>query len=281
MDRSSFAAELCQHRNNTVAVPGCPCANPLTRPFDTDTDTDSDPDPELALPLSFSTVRAGKGFGCKKSIFSTTDSHRFTQIVFLIYVHLWFTLRDGIPIRPIIVAIEIGIDLCPVWHLALMDRSSFAAELCQHRNNTVAVPGCPCANPLTRPFDTDTDSDPDPDLALPLSFSTVRAGKGFGCKKSIFSTTDSHRFTQIVFLICVHLCPSVVHSAGRYPDPSDHCRDRNRNRNRDRSLPCMAPGPDGSLKLRGRVVSAPQQYGCGTRLPMCESPHASIRYRYR
>ncbi|MGI6302950.1 MAG: hypothetical protein ACOX52_18090 [Verrucomicrobiota bacterium] len=48
-----------------------------------------------------------------------------------------------------------------------MDRSSFAAELCQHRNNTVAVPGCPCANPLTPPFDTDTDSDPDPDLALP------------------------------------------------------------------------------------------------------------------
>ncbi|MGI6302836.1 MAG: hypothetical protein ACOX52_17515 [Verrucomicrobiota bacterium] len=36
------------------------------------------------------------------------------------------------------------------------------------------------------------------------------------------------------FLICVHLCPSVVHSAGRYPDPSGHCRNRNRNRNRYR-----------------------------------------------
>ncbi|MGI6300631.1 MAG: hypothetical protein ACOX52_06205 [Verrucomicrobiota bacterium] len=55
-----------------------------------------------------------------------------------------------------------------------MDRSSFAAELCQHRNNTVAVPGCSCPIPITPPFDTDTDSDPDPDLASPLSFSDKR-----------------------------------------------------------------------------------------------------------
>ena len=52
-----------------------------------------------------------------------------------------------------------------------MDRSNFTAELCQHRNNTVAVPGFSCPNPLTRPFDTETDSDPDPDLASPLTFS--------------------------------------------------------------------------------------------------------------
>ncbi|MGI6301407.1 MAG: hypothetical protein ACOX52_10180 [Verrucomicrobiota bacterium] len=52
-----------------------------------------------------------------------------------------------------------------------MIRSNFTAELCQHRNNTVAVPGFSCLNPLTRPFDTETDSDPDPDLASPLTFS--------------------------------------------------------------------------------------------------------------
>ncbi|MGI6303351.1 MAG: hypothetical protein ACOX52_20155 [Verrucomicrobiota bacterium] len=50
-----------------------------------------------------------------------------------------------------------------------MDRSNFTAELCQHRNNTVAVPGSEWPNPLTRPFDTDPDSEPD--LALPLTFS--------------------------------------------------------------------------------------------------------------
>ncbi|MGI6303794.1 MAG: hypothetical protein ACOX52_22490 [Verrucomicrobiota bacterium] len=52
-----------------------------------------------------------------------------------------------------------------------MDRSNFTAELCQHRNNTVAVPGFSCPNLLTHPFDTETDSDPDPDLASPLNFS--------------------------------------------------------------------------------------------------------------
>jgi hypothetical protein len=43
----------------------------------------------------------------------------------------------GLPISQIIVEIEIGIgiDACPVWHLALTDRSSFAAELCQHPNS--------------------------------------------------------------------------------------------------------------------------------------------------
>ncbi|MGI6301992.1 MAG: hypothetical protein ACOX52_13200 [Verrucomicrobiota bacterium] len=38
------------------------------------------------------------------------------------------------------VGIGIGIESCSGWHLALMDRSNFAAELCQHRNNTVAHP---------------------------------------------------------------------------------------------------------------------------------------------
>ncbi len=52
-----------------------------------------------------------------------------------------------------------------------MDRSNFTAELCQHRNNMVAVPGSEWPNPITRPFDTETDSDPDPDLASPLTFS--------------------------------------------------------------------------------------------------------------
>ena len=66
--------------------------------------------------------------------------------------------------------IGVGIDSCSDWHLALMDRSNFTAELCQHRNNTDTFPGLLWPNPLTRPFDTEADSDPDPDLALPLTF---------------------------------------------------------------------------------------------------------------
>ena len=52
-----------------------------------------------------------------------------------------------------------------------MDSSKFAAELCQHRNNTVAVPRFSYPNPIPRTFDTDTDTDPDPDLASPSAFS--------------------------------------------------------------------------------------------------------------
>ena len=89
------------------------------------------------------------------------------------YVYVY----EGLPISPIIVEIEIEIEIgieidpCPAWHLALMDRSNFVAEWCQHRNNTVAVPGSEWPNPITRPFDTETDSDPDPDLASPWTFS--------------------------------------------------------------------------------------------------------------
>ncbi|MGI6300062.1 MAG: hypothetical protein ACOX52_03235 [Verrucomicrobiota bacterium] len=54
MDRSNFTAELCPHRNNSVAVPGFSCPNPFPRPFDTDSDTDTDPDLELASALTFS-----------------------------------------------------------------------------------------------------------------------------------------------------------------------------------------------------------------------------------
>ena len=52
-----------------------------------------------------------------------------------------------------------------------MDRSNFAAELCQYRNNTDLLAGFSCPNPIPRSFDTETDSDPDPDLASPLTFS--------------------------------------------------------------------------------------------------------------
>ncbi|MDD8047829.1 MAG: hypothetical protein PHF14_15295 [Verrucomicrobiota bacterium] len=52
-----------------------------------------------------------------------------------------------------------------------MDSPIFTAKLCQHRNNTVAIPGFSCPNPIPRPFDTETDSDPDPDLASPFTFS--------------------------------------------------------------------------------------------------------------
>ncbi|MGI6303995.1 MAG: hypothetical protein ACOX52_23550 [Verrucomicrobiota bacterium] len=52
-----------------------------------------------------------------------------------------------------------------------MNRSNFAAELCQYRNNTDLRAGFSCPNPIPRTFDTETDSDPDPDLASPLTFS--------------------------------------------------------------------------------------------------------------
>ena len=80
----------------------------------------------------------------------------------------------GIEVTEIEIEIEeIEIDTCSLWHLALLYRSNFAAELCRHRNNTVAIPGFSCPNPIPRSFDTDTDSDPDPDLASPLTFSDV------------------------------------------------------------------------------------------------------------
>ena len=52
-----------------------------------------------------------------------------------------------------------------------MNRSNFAAGLCQHRNNTLALPGFAPPNRILRPFDTETDSDPDPDFASPSTFS--------------------------------------------------------------------------------------------------------------
>ncbi|MGI6303833.1 MAG: hypothetical protein ACOX52_22690 [Verrucomicrobiota bacterium] len=52
-----------------------------------------------------------------------------------------------------------------------MVRSNFPGEWCQHRNNTVGVPGSECPNPIRSPFDTETDSDPDPDQASPWTFS--------------------------------------------------------------------------------------------------------------
>ncbi len=52
-----------------------------------------------------------------------------------------------------------------------MDRSNFAAELCQYRNNTDLLAGFSCPNPIPRIFDTETDSDPDPDRASPWTFS--------------------------------------------------------------------------------------------------------------
>ncbi len=46
-------------------------------------------------------------------------------------------------VRPLVrigVGVGIGIDSCSGWRLALMDRSNFAAAMCQNRNNTVAYP---------------------------------------------------------------------------------------------------------------------------------------------
>ncbi|MGI6300412.1 MAG: hypothetical protein ACOX52_05045 [Verrucomicrobiota bacterium] len=61
--------------------------------------------------------------------------------------------------------------ICSEWHFALIDRSNFTAELCQHPQNRVAVPGFSCPYPIPPPFDTEADSDPDPDPASPSTFS--------------------------------------------------------------------------------------------------------------
>ncbi len=80
-----------------------------------------------------------------------------------------------VPISQLIIeielGIEIGIDPCPGWRLALMVRSNIAPELCPHPNNSAALPGFSSPNPITRSFDTEADSEPDPDLASPLTFS--------------------------------------------------------------------------------------------------------------
>jgi len=77
-----------------------------------------------------------------------------------------------LPISPIIVEIEIEIEIeidpCPVRHLALMARSNIAAELCQHRNNTAALPDFSSPSPIPRSFDTETAIEPA--LASPLNF---------------------------------------------------------------------------------------------------------------
>ena len=81
---------------------------------------------------------------------------------------------EGLPIRQIIVEIEIeiGIGIDPVLFCTWPSehRSNFTAELCQHRNNTVAVPGFSCPNPITRSFDSDSN----PHLASPWTFSDDR-----------------------------------------------------------------------------------------------------------
>ncbi|MDD8047094.1 MAG: hypothetical protein PHF14_11580 [Verrucomicrobiota bacterium] len=46
MNRSNLTAEFCQHRNNTVTLPGFSCPNSIPCPFDSE--------PELASPSSFS-----------------------------------------------------------------------------------------------------------------------------------------------------------------------------------------------------------------------------------
>ena len=59
-------------------------------------------------------------------------------------------MYDGLPIGQIIVEIEIeiGIDPCPVWHLAIKDHSSLTSGFGQHHNNWDAAPGFSCLNPI-------------------------------------------------------------------------------------------------------------------------------------
>ena len=80
-------------------------------------------------------------------------------------------MYEGWPISPILVEIEIEIGIgigigipALVGHLVLNYRSNFAAELGRHRNNTDALPGFACPNPIPRSFDSETDSDLDPVL---------------------------------------------------------------------------------------------------------------------
>ena len=88
------------------------------------------------------------------------------------------------------IEIVIGIPAL-VGHLVLNYRSNFPVELGRHRNNTDAVPGFSCPNPIPGSFDTETDSDPDPDLASPLTFSDnlegVRGRPERGAPSSVVS----------------------------------------------------------------------------------------------
>ncbi|MGI6301882.1 MAG: hypothetical protein ACOX52_12625 [Verrucomicrobiota bacterium] len=105
--------------------------------------------------------------------------------------------------------------ICPICRNRNRNRSLFRyasgphgplqppAGLCQHRNNTVALPGFSGPNPIPRPFDTETDSDPDPDypfLHLRMRFSALRMGRtpaeGAGWES---------RYTGAVFCNCLRL----------------------------------------------------------------------------
>ncbi|MDD8051239.1 MAG: hypothetical protein PHG55_07825 [Verrucomicrobiota bacterium] len=69
----------------------------------------------------FRSIFCGQGSCRDKSILSTTDKHSFTQIFPIsdlcpsvsICVHLWFNLKDDIPINQIIAGIEIEIGIAP------------------------------------------------------------------------------------------------------------------------------------------------------------------------
>jgi hypothetical protein len=153
-----------------------------------------------------------------------------------------------LPIRPIIVAIEIeieiGIDSCSGWHLALMDRSNFAAKLCHHR-----TPGFSCPNPIPPPFDSETD------LALRLTFpADLKLGP------------ETYTYTAKRYTFTYTMMPRVRVRVRGVADPSDHCR--NRNRNRDRFMFWLASGPHAALKPRCRVLPVPQRYpGSHVRIP--------------
>ncbi len=165
--------------------------------------------------------------GCMKSIFSTTDKHRFTQIFpnadLCPSVSICGSLRGTVSrsVRSLFRNRNRNRDrnrnrnrflfcLAPPGLL-----TSAQASLPSLVSTATTLPGFSSPNPIPRPR-----------ACFPIDlFPRPLAGKASaGCKKSIFQpqiTTDPHRFFPI--LICVHLCPSVVHSAERYPDPSDHC----------------------------------------------------------
>ena len=203
--------------------------------------------------------------------------------------------RQWLPIRQIIVEIEIGIGIDPVLFCTWPSehRSNFTAELCQHRNNTVShvrIPSHGHSIPIAIaipppsllrhcPFLTDSGEEclatevtekteashlkhPDclvDDKGINLSVNSVPSVAKSGPKRRAPSCVASRQWLPIRQIIVEIEIVSVLEPVSE-------------------SIPfCFAPGP-----LSTAQTSLPICVSTATiRFLMSESPTTSIRYRYR
>ncbi len=149
-------------------------------------------------------------------------------------------------------------------------RSNYAAAFAHRHNNTVARPGSPCPNPI--PFRSlryryRYRLRPRPRSCFAVTFLDERHRDRARLAGWGGQVENAATFSDGFELEPVRARPFRRRLQAMVADPSDHCLNQGRGRNRDRNrfLSWLAPDPHGPLKLRCRVVSAPQQYGCGTR----------------